>query len=253
MSIFDPIAKSFWAGGSDTESLQEENRSLKARLAAEQLYSHPYEKITEDGTDALGSYTFVEKDYTQNPNSRVGYYRLKANVEDTANLQYFYGESYDLTELTQATRKVKMDGSYSSIGCSNGAARVIFPETMPNVINTDGSINTLSIPNFCSVPPVACYLPKHTANNASNANWITGNAASQVTEQIVVAPVGMDAPLHLHRFKLMSAATIAAILENLADVSDRADPPTLTLGAENLAKLTAEQIAVAEQKGWNLA
>ena len=253
MSIFNPVAKALWGGGGDSAELEEQLKQAKKEYQELELFSIPYESVVENGTDAIGPYTFVSQDYTPNPNRKTGYFRLKPNVKDMANLQVFYGESYDLTEMTQETRRRKHDGTYGTISVANGAARLIFPEVMPNALNADGSVNKASIPGFVSVPPVSMYLPKHTANNANNSNWITGNAGSSVVEQIVIAPKGMDAPLHLHRMLLMSADTIVAILENLADVRDRDKPPTLTLGATNLAKLTDEQIAIAEEKGWNLA
>ena len=122
-------------------------------------------------------------------------------------------------------------------------------------------MNVNAIPNVASVPPVSVYLPKHTANYARSSNWISGNAPSTVKEQVVVAPKDMDAPLHLHRFTLMSVDTIVAILENLADVNnstavDGNGKPvnfTLTLGTTNLAKLTEEQKNIAYAKGWTLA
>lgn len=229
------------------------------------LYSRPFDvtagPLGATGEDKLGSYTFVEQDYTPNPTVRNGYLRLRPNVREMANLQVFYGESYDLTEWTQAAHRKKNDGSCSTFTIANGASRVIFPEVMPNSINVDGSVNVTSIPNITSVPPVSVYLPKHTANNANNSNWITGTVASTVTENIVVAPKGMDAPIHLQRFTKMSADTIVAILENLADVngstavngSGKPVNYTLTLGADNLNKLTEEQKNIAYAKGWNLA
>lgn len=253
MSIFNPVARALWAGGGDSGEIRRELEKVKQDYNELELFAHPFEKITENGTDALGDFVFVEQDYTPNPNSKSGYFRLRPNVRDMVNMQVFYGESYDLTEWTQATRRMKNDGSYAAFSVANGAARVIFPEVYPNSWSSDGTVNVNAIPNVASVPPVSVYLPKHTANNASSSNWISGTVPSAVKEHIVVAPKDMDAPLHLHRFTLMSVDTIVAILENLADVSDRANPPTLTLGATNLAKLTEEQIAIAEQKGWNLA
>ena len=41
------------------------------------------------------------------------------------------------------------------------------------------------------------------------------------------------------------------VINEAADVT--ASPKTLTLGADNLAKLTAEEKAIATNKGWTLA
>lgn len=218
------------------------------------LFVNPYEKLTsvvgETGEDKLGTYTWGTANDTPNPHN---YYVLRPGVETIPNLQLDYGASYDLTNYTQAVRRRKMDGSYASISVSNGASRVICPETMPNAINPNGKVNTVSITGLTVTPPVALYLPKYTANNAHNSNWIAGSPASKVQEQIVVAPEGMCWPAHLHRLTLMSADTIVAILNNLADISDTDLDFTLTLGTTNLAKLTEEQKNIAYAKGWDLA
>ena len=57
----------------------------------------------------------------------------------------------------------------------------------------------------------------------------------------------MDAQFHLNKFTKMSADTIVGILENLADVTDREDSYTLTLGTTNLDKLTEEQKSILNQ------
>lgn len=255
-----PEAISQISGDAVADALRAELRTTKAALESSrsaydklELFSNPFERITEAGTDPLGEFEFVTVNDTPNPNATSGYYRLRANVGDVVNMQMDYGASYDLRELTQDYRRLKNNGTYGSITISNGGSRVIFPEVMPNSISPSGKVNQTSIPGFCATAPVAVYLPKHTANNANNSNWLGSSVGANVKEHVVVAPKDMDAPLHLHRMALMSADTIVAILENLADVRDRENPPTLTLGAVNLAKLTEEQIAIAEEKGWNLA
>lgn len=238
---------------------------LDALVEKFDLYVNPYELVSgvvgETGEDRLGTFTWGNKDYTPNPNINSGYFRLRPGVETMPNLQVFYGESYDLTEMTQETRRRKPNGTYATISVANGAARLIFPETVPNAINQDGSINPASIPGFLSIPPVACLLPKYSANYANNSNWITGSPSSSTTEHIVIAPEGMCWPAHLHRFTLMTEDTIVAILNNLADVNGmtvvnsygRTVNFTLTLGATNLDKLTEEQKNIAYAKGWTLA
>ncbi len=58
--------------------------------------------------------------------------------------------------------------------------------------------------------------------------------------------------LNLSASTLYSAATIVSWLNALADRTGLS-AYTLTIGATNLAKLTAEQIAIATNKNWNLA
>lgn len=50
----------------------------------------------------------------------------------------------------------------------------------------------------------------------------------------------------------LSAESIQSIVDHLTDYSGTGTTMTVTLGAENLAKLTDEEKAIATQKGWTL-
>ena len=43
------------------------------------------------------------------------------------------------------------------------------------------------------------------------------------------------------------------MLNKLADVTSETDTYTLTLGATNLAKITAEDVAIGTNKGWTIS
>ena len=122
MSIFNPVARTLWSGGGQG-GLEAELREVEQAYEKLKLFAHPYEIITEDGTDGIGDYVFVTQEYTPNPSRKNGYFRLKPGVKEMANLQAFYGESYDLTEMTQETRRRKHDGTYGTISVASGAMR----------------------------------------------------------------------------------------------------------------------------------
>ena len=59
--------------------------------------------------------------------------------------------------------------------------------------------------------------------------------------------------LNVSYSKLLSHDSLMSIINALADKTGVSDTWKVTLGATNLAKLTAEEIAIAEGKGWTLA
>lgn len=95
----------------------------------------------------------------------------------------------------------------------------------------------------------AVYLPKHSPSIASN--WVSQTYSS--SGHVVKCPPGADVPYYLNRLPAMTAEDIVGIFENMIDRSGETTVATITLGSDNLAKLTDEQIAIAEAKGWNLA
>lgn len=62
--------------------------------------------------------------------------------------------------------------------------------------------------------------------------------------------MGVPMAVNYSEMQLLSAESIIGILESLPTVSTAT---TITFGANNLRKITAEQIAVATQKGWTVA
>ncbi|MEE1154168.1 MAG: leucine-rich repeat domain-containing protein [Acutalibacteraceae bacterium] len=71
-------------------------------------------------------------------------------------------------------------------------------------------------------------------------------------ENVTVVKNFNTSGLNLSESTKLSAETLVAILENLADRTGLSEY-YITFGADNLAKLTAEQIAVATSKNWILA
>ena len=61
---------------------------------------------------------------------------------------------------------------------------------------------------------------------------------------------GLKADLNLTSSKKLTHESLMNVINNLAEVNTN---PTLSLGSENLAKLTDDEKAIAINKGWILA
>ena len=211
-----------------------------------------WELDTEDGVDVLGAYTIVSS--SSNVTSGDTVYRGVARLKNGVNphgipLNALDGMGVDLSNAPNRLKFTPLMASFWNIDVSGDIAtspisRLILPEVYP----ANGQILT-SI-GYC---PAKVYLSKHMYENRKYANIFMYSSSSRFKEEIVIAPKDMDAQWHLHKFTKMSAETIVGILENLADVTDRGTPYTLTLGSTNLAKITEEQKNIAYAKGWNLA
>ena len=204
----------------------------------------PWELAPSTGTDLIGDY------------SAMTIYRLKKNY-NKRKLYYFnemYGTSYDLSEFQSDTKM--SPNNYNNLVPANGAKRVILPELYPTYRE---SVNAARSPYLlCSTAPVKIYLSKKYSN-PDNYNRITMStywimsANNSVTEQIVKCPKNMEIPYYLNKFTKITVESMVGIFENLIDNSNGETTLTLTLGTDNLAKLTEEQMDIARQKGWNLA
>ena len=62
---------------------------------------------------------------------------------------------------------------------------------------------------------------------------------------------GLKVDLALFRSPLLTHDSLLNVINEAADVT--ANPKTLTLGTNNLVKLTDEEKAIATSKGWTLA
>lgn len=206
--------------------------------------------------DALGTYVVHTKQSNVVSGDAVfrGVLRLKAgHGSQITPPKYFVYSGQDLSNLTSTrvgdfARLLLGDTMYVSLGLPS-ASRLILPETWPVIYNDDGK----TLVSYNASCPAKVYLSKHFGAHVTVPNFFNQPSDSRFTEEVVVAPKDMDAQWHLHRFTKMTVATIVAILENLADVTEREDSYTLTLGASNLAMLTDEQKNIAIEKGWNLA
>ena len=89
-----------------------------------------------------------------------------------------------------------------------------------------------------------CYLPVLSGTYATNQIfWGCTNL-----EDLKLA-AGWNKGINISQSTKYSRETLVAIFNNLADLTGQT-AQTLTIGAPNIAKLTAEDIAIATNKGW---
>lgn len=221
----------------------------------------PWEIDKQSREDVLGSFTVVtsSSDIVSGDTVMTGTVRLKEGAGEFIPEAPFVSLpcAVDLSNLPPICSALKtsamLAGSYQRLPFfPQAVSRLILPETYPQMRNSSNGVLYGKLPE-CSPCAPKVLLSKHFAVHTTNSSMFTGYTSSKITEEFVYAPKDMDAQFHLDKFTKMSAETIVAILENLADVTDREDSYTLTLGTTNLDKLTEEQKNIAIEKGWNLA
>lgn len=126
-------------------------------------------------------------------------------------------------------------GNYAFSGCTN-----LESVTISNSVTTIGnqafanctSLTSITIPNSVTVVGGMCFA------NCPLQNIVLGNNFNATGLWFIYNNLSVD--------------VIVSMFEALADLTGQT-AKTLTLGATNLAKLTAEQIQIATAKNWNLA
>lgn len=122
---------------------------------------------------------------------------------------------------------------------------IIFPKNISDISKsftiTEGSLQE----GLC--------LPAWTEKNLSSA-WIEGNVSfsSSFIYNVVCRKETVMQSIYLQVIPL-TAKTMVDIFNNLGDVNSHSITHRITIGTTNLRKLTSEQIAIAEQKGWTVS
>lgn len=248
-----PIAEALEAAGITAETTDMDG--IIAAMATIEDKIMPWEHLPNTGTDLLGDYVEVTVNNTPNISKNAGYLRLKKNYPDVLLYpENTYGGSMDLTNFRDSTFRINhytIEMGGSMVG-ANGASRVILPELYP--VYTKPVTNRLSTYQMCSVAPVAVYLSKKMSDPAVTllSSWISSQN-NNVTEQFVKCPKDTEIPYFLNRMHKLTADSMVGLFENMIDRSGETTVATLTLGSENLGRLTEEQKNIAYAKGWTLA
>ena len=138
----------------------------------------------------------------------------------------------------------------------------------------DTSKNTVAQNMFSSCTSLT-ELPKLDFSNASSAyatfSWciklhtieelVLGNSATTFTStfnrcdalQNIIITGAIYNDISFKDSKLLTHESLMSIINALYDYKDSGKTYTVTLGTENLAKLTDAEKAIATQKGWTLA
>jgi len=243
----------FHGGDGDLSAIREAVEALGGTVASEdpeglaqavaglEVQINPWEEITEEGEDPLGAFTFVASSPgPTNVHKNGGYWRLRPGFRGKTAAPR-YGQTFKAVDL----RALEIDldqavrGKDARQDLTGPSLRLILPERSQFLDNT---VNT---------GPRALYLAKHLRGDTNSPNWITRGDSN--SGRLVKCPVGADVPYYLNKLTQLSAEDMVGIFENMADRSGESTVATITLGADNLAKLTEEQMDIARAKGWSLA
>lgn len=177
--------------------------------------------------------------YNDNRNDLVG----KLRYSDTSNGTNFFNMFYNCTNLT----------SIPAIDTSNGTRFDGMFESclrLTSIPELDTSKGTSFEGMFYRCVSLTS-IPKLDTSNGTRFNGMFNSCGSLVDLNIVgtINATGLDVSHSI----LLSHKSLMSIINALADKTGVSGTFKVTLGSTNLAKLTAEEIAIAEGKGWTLA
>ena len=191
-----------------------------------------------DGTDVpVGGIYLTKPDSDGNPTECyiIGY---SPNTDYTWTDQIGFSYFPYLNKVSFINcKKIKSIGNLAFQNCSS-LATINLPDSI-------AAIGTFAFQNCSSLATIN--LPNSIAAISSN----TFPFCSALTDVTIESGFNCD-KLNLSASTRYTAETIVSWLEALADRTGQA-PFTLTIGADNLNKLTAEQKAIATNKNWTLA
>lgn len=181
--------------------------------------------------DATKSAYYLFYQYNGTSINGLIYYNSTANV---TNMSYMFGKCTNLTTIPELNTSKATDMSYMFNGCTNLT-------TIPQLDTSNvGNMNSMFY-NCTSLTTI----PELDAINVSNMDNIFYNCSNLTEIHMKNIKEGFD----IHFSTLFTREALVEILNNLARLSFSR---TLTMGSDNLAKLTDEDKQIATSKGWNL-
>ena len=129
--------------------------------------------------------------------------------------------------------------------------------TMDNMFRNCPSLTNISEMDTSNVTSM-----KYMFNSCSSLTSVPEMNTSNVTDMLYMFGrckkitdlggfIGLKVDLYLGESNLLTHDSLLNVINKAADVT--ASPATMTLGADNLAKLSDEEKAIATNKGWTLA
>ena len=132
---------------------------------------------------------------------------------------------------------------YYAFGCSRAVTACV------KKVNAFDASNVKNIGDMFHGNKLITEIPAFDFSNVASAL----NAFSQCYAVTSFLPTGLKVSFSLSSCTKMTAEALRVVIDNIADVTELGTSPTLTLGSTNLAKLNADDITTANNKGWNLA
>lgn len=207
------------------------------------VYQSPWESI-ESGSDAYGEFS-RDGNTTKNQIGSAGYWRLTTstfltvpgsftNASEDVNPS---GSSYDLTSGSQdcCMRTQQPANNYVRFALPPNIHRLILP-------------SNFSYWYVTATAPKVVYLSKTSISNSSS--WI-GRSAVRNDYDSVKCPPDANVPYYLNNFKL-PRSDMVNIFNNMVDRSSETTVKYITLGTDNLSRLTDADKQIAYSKGWDL-
>ena len=249
----------------EIERIQTAKETLKTKLNAKNDSEHQItnELISDYGT-FVDSITGVDINEYFKPTIQGGdmygnpgwsktflKFRSPLIVEGTNAKRLFYQYPLEeLPDLLETDKITNMEGMF-------GSCKLI--KTIPN-INTSNVTNMSEMFYGCIALET---LPKLNCSNVERINDVVTNCTKLQNiggfENLGQAyKTTMAANYYYYRLTLsnnnLTHDSLMNVINNLYDIKSKGcNPQSLVLGSTNLAKLTAEEIAIATEKGWTVS
>lgn len=210
---------------------------------------------TSNGTDFsnmfryCSSLTSIPMLDTSNGTNFSGMFRYCSSLTnipelDTSNgtdFSYMFGNCSSLTSIPELD--LSKTTTISDMFRGSG--------TISKALNIEG-LNTINVTDF-SYAFYGSYVVRIGKINLSKATKVTGFINQNYLEEFYVEGEIAISGLSLSSCQKLTHDSLMSIINALADKTSASGTWKVTLGSTNLAKLTADEIAIAEGKGWTLA
>ena len=163
------------------------------------------------------------------------------DTRSVTNMSYMFRMCTSLTTIPLLDTHNVTDMSYMFNGCSSLT-------TIPQ-LNTHSVTNMKSMFDGCNALTSVSRLDATSLTTASNMFGYNWNRLNKFTD--FGGLTGLKIDFDLSPCTALTKESLLNVFNEAADVT--ASPKTLTLGETNLNKLTAEEKAIATNKGWTLA
>lgn len=204
-------------------------------------YDEFWDEFQRNGTrrDYLGGFTyFTAKIFKPKYNMRP---YSASNMFNNFNS---IGE-IDIVDLVELLEKANVTIDFS--GCTNFSNWLMWANiTRVGVIDCKsltGEFRCYYAHQLRTIDKLILYEGNGTTFNWEGCNWLTNITIEGVIERA----------FDIHYTKRLTHESLMSIINALKNLSGSGKTLTLTIGSDNLAKLTDSEKAIATQKGWTLA
>lgn len=231
------------------------------------ISSFPVFGDTSSGNDYIRNFVIGQ-------NTTISYSRTTSTLSNCRSLKSVYVPTTQITQVANSSfyycyglEKVYFSNVTAINGVGNftmcyGLKKLSFPKltTLPDIFSQLYSLEELEVPSLTSIttanrflccpnlkkltiPSTCTTFPTKSGTNPLFSKYIE---VLELYEDFEINNVDLTDDINLTRTCLID------ILNKLKDVTGESETYTLTLGSTNLAKLTADEIAIGTAKGWTI-